>query len=102
MTDQTSILEDQLPVARRLNTRARKQKRKPVSHGPAPAIFEDCLSEQQLALETGKSARFWSRQRKARTGPPWFAVGQTIYYPRTGFQDWRSASVVNPVRSRKR
>jgi hypothetical protein len=64
------------------------------------ALLDEWITEKQLAQESGKSERFWKRQRAAARAPPWRTLGRTIIYHRARAIEWLNAGLIYPARPR--
>jgi hypothetical protein len=59
--------------------------------------FENILTEALLAGRWGKSVRTLQRLRVAGEGPPWFAIGRSIFYRLNDILAFEAASLHREV-----
>jgi hypothetical protein len=52
------------------------------------ALLDSYFSEKELAAQINKSVRTLQRWRDKKTGPPWTAIGETIFYSKKRAFDW--------------
>ena len=69
-----------------------------ISNGAATTIFEDMISEHELAALFGKSTRTLQRWRRLGIGPPWFRLGETVFYRAEPTRNWFLEQERQPVR----
>lgn len=65
-------------------------------------IFNEYLTDQELADELNKTRRALAIWRQQRRGPAWAKIGSTVVYPRDEVIAWLRAQVQQPVRSPRR
>jgi hypothetical protein len=65
-------------------------------------LYDDWATEDEMVEESGKSKRWFQRQRAARTGPPWARDGKGVIYHVPGYRDWLMSGLVKPVRATRR
>ena len=51
-------------------------------------IFDDYLSESELANQLGRGVRTLRRWKALREGPPWTKVGKRLYYKKSSVAAW--------------
>ena len=59
-------------------------------------LLENFASETEVAEATGKDRRTLRLWRQQRKGPAWAKVGQSVFYPRKGFETWLEKMVIDP------
>lgn len=55
--------------------------------------YGDILPEAALAVRWGKSIRTMQRMRMSASGPPWFAIGRTVFYRLSDILAYETASL---------
>ena len=65
-------------------------------------VFDDKITERQLADESPYNLRFWQRLRAERKGPPFIRLGRTVFYRREAVRDWLEAKEQEQPRARVR
>jgi hypothetical protein len=70
------------------------------------SLLADFLTEDELEAELRKKTHTGSKRtlrnwRTQRKGPPWVKTGNTVLYPSSGFLDWLTSQIQQPVRNRR-
>jgi hypothetical protein len=65
------------------------------------SILTGYLTEAELSAELKKSQRTVQLWRQQRKGPPWTAIGKSIFYSEDGVRAWLKAQEHQPIRSRR-